>query len=158
MLAAGKSVDRACSFSWVEIISSKGLEAGGGRRRGGSVLSSGRGAYGADNSFLCRESGKPAPAKVMEQAFLQTIPTQAVGMKPEGCGLAGFRLRFFENSETEGGRFVHHIYAGYFARGELLSVNVLGRSREECRKAMELLQTLQKTEEQEHGKLFESGK
>ena len=108
--------------------------------------------------FYAEKSGKPAPAKVMEQAFLQTIPPQAVGMKPENCGLTGFRLRFFENSETEGGRPVHHIYAGYFARGELLSVNVLGRSREECRKAMELLQTLQKTEEQEHGKLFESGK
>lgn len=98
--------------------------------------------------FYAEKSGKPAPAKVMEQAFLQTIPPQAVGMKPEGCGLAGFRLRFFENSETEGGRPVHHIYAGYFARGELLSVNVLGRSREECLKAMEILQTLQKTEGQ----------
>ena len=101
--------------------------------------------------FHAEKSGKPAPAKVMEQAFLQTIPPQAVVMKPEGYRLAGFRVRFFENRETEGGQNMHHIYAGYFAKGELLSVNVFGRSREECMEALDILQTLQKREGQEQG-------
>ena len=101
--------------------------------------------------FHAEKSGKPAPAKVMEQAFLQTIPPQAVVMKPEGYRLAGFRVRFFENRETEGGQNMHHIYAGYFAKGELLSVNVFGRSREECMEALDILQTLQKRGGQEQG-------
>ncbi len=46
---------------------------------------------------------------------------------------------------------MHHIYAGYFAKGELLSVNVFGRSREECMEAVDILQTLQKRGGQEQG-------
>lgn len=97
--------------------------------------------------FHTEKSGKPAPAKVMEQAFLQTIPSGAAGMKPEGYGLAGFRSRFFENRETGEGAPMCHIYAGYFAKGELLSANIFGRSREECVEAMEVFQTLQKNGE-----------
>lgn len=94
--------------------------------------------------FHAEKSGKPAPAKVMEQAFMQTIPPEAVQMKPEGYGLSGFRAKFFETTETEANLPVCHIYAGYFAKGELLSVNIYGRNREECVEALAVLQTLQK--------------
>lgn len=97
--------------------------------------------------FHAEKTGKPAPAKVMEQAFLQTIPPEAAQMKPKGYGLTGYRARFFEHMETEEGLSVYHIYAGYFSKGELLSVNIYGGSREMCTEAMTVLQTLQKKPE-----------
>lgn len=39
--------------------------------------------------FYAEKSGKPAPAKVMEQVFLQTVPAEAVLFKPEGYRLPG---------------------------------------------------------------------
>lgn len=92
--------------------------------------------------FHAEKSGKPALAKVMEQTFLQTIPPEAVQIKVEGYSLPGFRAKFFERVETEGELPSCHIYAGYYAKGELLSVNIYGRSKEECAKALTVLQTL----------------
>ncbi|RKI16549.1 hypothetical protein D7V81_04815 [bacterium 1XD21-70] len=42
------------------------------------------------NTFYAEKSGRPAPAKIMGQAFLQTILPGAAGRKPEGYGLEGF--------------------------------------------------------------------
>ena len=94
--------------------------------------------------FHAEKSGKPAPAKIMEQAFLQTIPPEAVRIKPEGYSLPGFRVKFFENMESEGELPVCHIYGGYFSKGELLSVNIYGRDKKECAAAMAILDTLQR--------------
>lgn len=94
--------------------------------------------------FHAEKCGKPAPGSAMEQAFLQTIPPEAVQIKPEGYGMPGFRAKFFESMEREKSLPVCHIYAGYFAKGELLSINIYGRDREECTKAMNVLQTLQR--------------
>lgn len=93
--------------------------------------------------FYAEKSGKPAPAKVMEQAFLQTVPAEAVQFKPEGYGLPGFRAHFFECMEIEGDNQVCHIYAGYFAKGKLLSIYIYGRNRKECTEALKILETLQ---------------
>lgn len=94
--------------------------------------------------FHAENAGKLAPAKVMEQAFMQTIPPEAAQMKPEGYSLPGFRAKFFETTETEANLPVCHIYAGYFAKGELLAVNIYGRNRDECIEALPVLQTLRK--------------
>lgn len=94
--------------------------------------------------FYAEKSGKPAPAKVMEQAFLQSVPLEAVQIRPEGYGLSGFRCKFFECMKEEKGEESWHIYGGYFAKGNLLSINIYGRSKDECAAAMRILDTLQK--------------
>lgn len=90
------------------------------------------------------KSGKPASLKVMEEAFCQTVPKEAVPIKPEGYSLRGFRCKFFEGVEREEGEPVCYIYAGYFGKGELLSIHICGESREECFETLNILETLQK--------------
>ncbi len=94
--------------------------------------------------FHAERAEKAAPVKVMEQAFLQSVPAGAVQIKPEGYRLPGFRARFFEQVEKGADLPVFCICAGYFAKGDLLAVNIYGRSKEECRGAMEILWTLEK--------------
>lgn len=92
--------------------------------------------------FHAEKAGKPVQAKKMEQAYLQTIPPEAVQMKPGGYSLPGFRAKFFEAAEREGAVKMFHIYAGYYGKGELLSVNFYGREQAACRGALKILDTL----------------
>lgn len=55
------------------------------------------------HAFHAEKDGQPAPAKVMEQTYLQTIPPEAVPIKLTGCSLPGFRMKAFEAAETEAG-------------------------------------------------------
>lgn len=93
--------------------------------------------------FHAEKSGKPASAKAMEQAFLQSIPPEAAQIKRDGYNLPGFRCRFFEYMENEKKDQICHVYAGYFAKGELLSINIYGESKDECTEVMKILETLQ---------------
>lgn len=65
-------------------------------------------------------------------------------IRPERYSLRGFRCKFFENAEKEDDESLCHIYAGYFGKGELLSVNICGESREKCIETLKILETLQK--------------
>jgi len=94
--------------------------------------------------FHAEKAGKPAPAKGMEQAFLQTVSPDAAAFKAQGYEVPGFRVKFFEATERTGGSEIFRIYAGYFAKGELLVVNFFGETRKECEEAMKILHTLQK--------------
>lgn len=98
-------------------------------------------------SFHAEKAGKPAPAKVMEEAFLQSIAPEAEQVKIKGYALPGFRVKFLEAEGEENGLPVYHIYAGYYAKGELLSVGIFGRNREMCMEGLELLDTIQKAGE-----------
>lgn len=92
--------------------------------------------------FHAEQSGKPAAAKVMEQALLQSLPPEAEPFKPDGYQLPGFRCRFFVESKAKDQTC--RVYGGYFAKGELLSVNIYGESREACMEAIKILETLQR--------------
>ncbi|MBO5093657.1 MAG: DUF4240 domain-containing protein [Lachnospiraceae bacterium] len=97
--------------------------------------------------FHAEKAGKPAPSKVMEEAFLQSLPPESAQSKIKGYALPGFRVKFFEATDPGEGRQVFHIHAGYYTKGELLSVGVYGGSREMCMEGLEILHTLQKKED-----------
>ncbi len=89
---------------------------------------------------LARE-GVPAPAEVARAVYRQSLKETAGSPWPWPlpAGLTGER---FESTIEEGGKPVCRLCLGFYGLGELLSVNIYGETREECRQAMDRFRTL----------------
>lgn len=68
--------------------------------------------------FHAEREGKPAPAELMEQIFIQSLPERAEEITFSAGGL---RCRAYSHRGADG---VFRICAGLFAEGDLLSLNV----------------------------------
>lgn len=91
--------------------------------------------------FHAERDGVPAPAQVMEKAFVQSVPPSAVPRDAAEYSLSGFAAKMYENAVPEGVATVCTIYVGYYAAGELLSVSVWGTDKAECGQALDILKT-----------------
>ncbi len=50
----------------------------------------------------------------------------------------------YENELTENHRVIYAIYIGYYAEGDLLSINVFGGDKTQCERAIDILKTIQR--------------
>lgn len=92
--------------------------------------------------FHIGKDGVPAPAEVIETAYLNTIPTLAEEREATLCCPDGFTVKMYEDTLRQNHRTIHVFYIGYYAAGELLSVSIWGTNRQECTDALEILQTI----------------
>ena len=94
--------------------------------------------------FHAEKQGLAAPIEVMEEAFLRSVPKSAIPSEIKEYELNNFSVKSFENIETQNGNTVFRIMVGYYASGELLSINIFGTSKVECNQALVHLKTLQR--------------
>lgn len=92
--------------------------------------------------FHAERDGVPAPAEVMEKAYLHTIPASAAVRDAKLCRPDGFTARMYEDTLRQDHRTVHVFYIGYYAAGELLSVSIWSTSKRECKDTLKILQTI----------------
>lgn len=92
--------------------------------------------------FHAGKDGVPAPAEVMEKAYLHTIPASAAERDAKLCCADGFSARMYEDTLQQDHRTVHVFYIGCYTVGELLSVSIWGTSKRECKDALKILQTI----------------
>lgn len=90
------------------------------------------------------KQGRLAPAEIMEAAYLQSVPANAVPFDTKAFQLENYTVKGFSVTEEKGGKRTFVRLLGYYGPGELLSVGVYGRSEEECDRAVEMLSGLQK--------------
>ena len=91
--------------------------------------------------FRLEKDGIPAPPEVARAVYLQSL--KETGGSPWLWPLpAGFTGESFEDEAEEGGKTICRLCLGVYGPGELLSVNIYGDTREECRQAMDCFRTL----------------
>lgn len=94
--------------------------------------------------FHAERNGVPAPAEVMKNVFMSSIPADAVSRNANSHKPEGFAIKMYEGTLIEENQTVYVIYIGYYAAGELLSVNIYGTDKAECEQAPDILGTIQK--------------
>jgi len=96
--------------------------------------------------FRFEKEGVPAPAEVAEAVFRESLRRSGAGSgEPEGWTWplpAGFAGECFAGAAEEDGKRICRLCLGFYGPGELLSVNIYGETREECRQAMDYFRTL----------------
>lgn len=94
--------------------------------------------------FQVERDGVFAPAEVMERAYINTIPKSAIARDVNPYNLDGFAARMYESTLIEENQTVYVIHIGYYATGELLSINIFGANKTECEQALDILKTIKK--------------
>lgn len=92
--------------------------------------------------FHAEKGGVPAPKELMKNAYINSASKSAVPRDIWECGLDGFSMMAYEDTQKSGGQTVYVISAGYFTEGELLSVNIYSTDKSECDEAVKYIKTL----------------
>lgn len=94
--------------------------------------------------FHIAKENTPAPVEVMETAYINSILQSAKPRDLHEYNLEGFSLKAFEEETNENGKTVYVIKVGYYALGDLLSVNIFSTNKAECEQSLEILKTIRK--------------
>ncbi len=91
--------------------------------------------------FRLAREGIPVPAETARAVYRRSLGETGGSPWPWPLptGLAG---ETFDSAVEEGGKTICRICMGFYGPGELLSVNIYGDTREECRQAMDHFKTL----------------
>ncbi len=96
--------------------------------------------------FHAEKDNEPAPIQIMEAVYINTIPKSAVPLNIIPYEIAGFSAKIYENNFIEDDMTVFAIYLGYYAAGELLSVNIFSTNKIECCQTLDILQNITKAD------------
>lgn len=94
--------------------------------------------------FHAERDGVLAPVEVMKNAYINTIPVSATSRDANPHSLGGFAAKMYESTLIEDNQTVYVIYIGYYAIGELLSINIFGTNKTECEQALDILKTIKR--------------
>ena len=94
--------------------------------------------------FHAERDGVPAPSDVMKNVYINTIPATAIPRNTDAYNLDGFASRIYDGTIIEHNQTVYVTYIGYYAEGELLSVNIFGESIIECKQALNIIKIMKK--------------
>ena len=94
--------------------------------------------------FHAERDGVLAPVEVMKNAYINTIPASATSRAANPHSLGGFAASMYESTLIEDNQTVYVIYIGYYAIGELLSINIFGTNKTECEQALDILKTIKR--------------
>ncbi len=94
--------------------------------------------------FHAERDGILAPVEVMENAYINTIPASAISRDANPHSLVGYAARMYESTLIEDNQTVYVIYIGYYAIGELLSINIFGTNKTECEHALDIIKTIKR--------------
>lgn len=94
------------------------------------------------NAFHLDRYGEPVPIEAMENAYTHTISTYTEPFNVDEYKLSGFSIKGFAYEVSEDDKMVFRKSVGYYAPGELLSVNIAASSEDECKSALEFLHSL----------------
>lgn len=94
--------------------------------------------------FHAEQDGVLVPVEVMENAYINTIPTSAISRIISPYNLVGLCGRMYESTVIEENKTVYVIYAGYYTLGELLSISIWGTNKVECEQALDILKTIKR--------------
>ncbi len=94
--------------------------------------------------FHAERDGILAPAEVMENAYINTIPTSAISRDANPYNLDGLAARMYESTVIKESKTVYVIYIGYYTTGELLSISIWSTNKNECEKALDIIKTIKR--------------
>ena len=94
--------------------------------------------------FHAERDGVLAPVEVMENAYINIIPTSAISRSISSYNLDGLCGRMYESTVIEENKTVYVIYVGYYTLGELLSISIWGTNKVECEQALDILKTIKR--------------
>ena len=94
--------------------------------------------------FHIEKENTPAPAEVMEAAYINSILESAKPRDMYEYILEGFSIQAYEEETYENGKIVYAIKIGYYAPGDLLSVNIFSTNKTECEQSLKILKTIRR--------------
>lgn len=94
--------------------------------------------------FHAEREGMLAPRKVMEEAYIRTVPASARQRNLDFYIPSGFEAKIYDEELPEDSSTIYVVYIGYYSAGELLFISVWSTNKDEGEQALNILNTIRK--------------